>query len=98
MEQTQNMSPEDMKKGMDAWFAWAAEAGEALVDFGSPLIGGLKLSPSGSTPSDREVSGYSILQAEDMDAVKVILAGHPHLAWAAGCDIEVHEVMPMPTM
>jgi len=22
--------------------------------------------------------------------------GHPHLAWDAACEIEVHEVMPLP--
>ena len=97
MEQTMNMSPEDMKKGMDAWFAWAEEAGDALVDFGSPLMGGAKLSPSGSSPSDHGVMGYSILEAEDMEAAQAVLAGHPPLGWAEGCELEVHEAMPMPT-
>ena len=97
MEQPMNMSQEDMKKGMDLWFAWAEKAGDALVDFGSPLMGGQKLSPSGSSPSDHGVMGYSILQAEDMAAAQSVLAGHPHLEWAAGCELEVHESMPMPS-
>ena len=97
MAQTMDMSPEDMKKGMDLWFAWAERAGDALVDFGSPLMGGVKLSPSGSTPSDHGVMGYSILEAEDMEAAKKVLDGHPHLQWAAGCELEVHESMPMPS-
>ncbi|MDP6822611.1 MAG: hypothetical protein QF554_04895 [Dehalococcoidia bacterium] len=96
MEQTQSMSQEEMKDGMDRWFAWAENAGDALVDFGSPLMGGVKLSPSGSTPSDHGVMGYSILEAMDMEAAQAVLAGHPHLGWADGCELEVHEAVAMP--
>ena len=35
-------------------------------------------------------------QAENMEAAKAMLMGHPHLQWAAGCEIEVHEAMPLP--
>jgi hypothetical protein len=97
MAQTMSMSQEDMKKGMGAWFAWAEKAGDALVDFGSSLMGGQKLSKSGSSPSDHGVMGYSILEAEDMEAAQAVLSGHPHLEWAAGCELEIHESMPMPT-
>ncbi len=31
-----------------------------------------------------------------MVAAKKLLDGHPHLEWDAGCEIEVHESMPMP--
>ena len=89
-------SPEDMQKGMEQWMAWAAKCGDGLVDMGSPLGGGQRLSRSGSSPSDRGVIGYSVLQAEDMEAAKALLAEHPHLAWADGCDIEVHESMSPP--
>ena len=96
VEQTQNMSPEEMQKGMESWKAWAAKTGDGLVDIGTPLMGGQKLSKSGSSPSDKDVMGYSILQAEDMQGAKALLVGHPHLEWASGCEIEVHESMPMP--
>ena len=96
MEEMASASAEDMKKGMDSWMTWAEHCGSGLVDFGSPLMGGQKLSKSGSSPSDKEVIGYSILQAEDMEAAKALLQGHPHLEWAAGCEIEVHETMPPP--
>ena len=97
VEQTHNMSPEEMKKGMEAWMAWAAKTGDGLVDLGTPLMGGQKVSKSGSSPSDSDVMGYSILQAEDMQGATALLEGHPHLEWAAGCEIDVHESMPMPT-
>ena len=76
--------------------AWAAKCGDGLVDLGTPLGGGQKLSKSESSPSDKSVIGYSILQAEDIEGAKALLAGHPHLDWTDGCKIEVHESMPLP--
>ena len=89
-------SPEEMQKGMEPWMEWVAKCGDGLVDLGTPLAGGQQLSTSGSSPSNRSVTGYSILQADDMDGAKALLQGHPHLEWAAGCEIEVHESMPLP--
>ena len=96
MEQMASASAEEMKKGMELWMEWAKRCGSGLVDMGSPLMGGQKLSKSGSSPSDKQVVGYSILQAEDMEAAKALLQGHPHLEWTAGCEIEVHESMTPP--
>jgi len=71
--------------------------GDHLVDFGNPLVGGQKLLPGGkSDKSDRQVVGYSILQAENMEDANQLLEGHPHLAWKGACEIEVHEAMPPP--
>ena len=95
MEQMQNVTPEEMQKGMEPWMAWVAKIGDGLVDLGTPLSVGQKLSKSGSSPSDKDVAGYSILQAEDMQSAKALLEGHPHLEWAGCCEIEVHESMPM---
>ena len=96
IEQTQDFSPEDMQKGMELWKAWMDSCGDGLVDVGTPLGGGLKLTRAGGTPTDSGVTGYSILQAEDMESVQKLLVGHPHLDWAPGCEIAVHESMPMP--
>jgi hypothetical protein len=99
MEQTSNSSPEDQAKGMEAWMVWAQKCGEKLVDLGAPLANGLQLSPDGkSAGSNKNVAGYSVLQAENMDEAKELLKGHPHLAWNADCSIEVHETMALPGM
>jgi len=95
--QTANSSPEEMQKGMETWMAWAAKCGDQLLDLGNPLTGGQKLHPDGNAEqSSRQVVGYSILQAENMDDAKALLDGHPHLAWDGACEIEVHEVRPLP--
>ena len=32
-----NVSPEEMKKGMEPWMAWYKKCGKAIVDQGAPL-------------------------------------------------------------
>ena len=97
-KQTANMKPEDQAKGMEAWMQWAKSCGDKLVDLGAPLVNGQALTPNGSSASTKEVAGYSVLQAQDMDEAKALLKGHPHLGWNADCSIEVHETMPLPGM
>ena len=97
MAQSANSTPEEMEKGMEPWMVWAAKCGDQLVDLGAPLMGGQKLLPDGKIENSiREVAGYSVLQAENMEEAKALLDGHPHLAWDGACEIEVHEVMPLP--
>ena len=96
LEQTQNATPEDMTESMGLWMEWAKKTGDGLVDFGTPLGGGQKVTQSGGSPSDKGVVGYSILQAENMEAAQALIKDHPHLAWAAGCEAEVHESLPVP--
>ena len=55
-------------------------------------MGGQRLVPDGSAKdSTKEVTGYSIIKAADMNDAKALLTSHPHLQWNGGCDIEVHE-------
>jgi len=72
MEKMKESSPEDTKKGMEAWHAWAEKCGDGLVDLGQPLGNVQKIDGSGSSDSDKGVVGYSILQAEDMDGIIII--------------------------
>jgi hypothetical protein len=96
MEMMANATEEQKMEGMKPWFAWKEEVGEKLVDFGSPLWGGTRLLPDGNQkPSTKEVTGYSIIQANDMNEAKSLLSTHPHLKWTGGCDIEVHECVEM---
>ncbi len=91
VEQMKDATPEDM----EPWMAWAKRCGDGLVDMGTPL-GGQKITNSGTSPSGKNVIGYSILQSANMEAALALLKGHPHLEWAAGCEIEVHESLQVP--
>jgi hypothetical protein len=89
--------PAEMKAVMDQWMAWADRVGEGMVDLGTPLAGGVQVSPEGTAPSTREVVGYTLIEAADMDAALALAEGHPHLTMpGGGCTIEVHESQPIP--
>jgi len=92
-------SPEQMEQVMGAWNAWAGKVGAGLVDFGTPLAGGVRVSADGSTaPSTKDVAGYSIVEAADFDAALAFAQGHTHLMMDGGCEIEVHEAQAVPGM
>lgn len=92
------MSPEDMQAEMGKWMAWSEKVGSKMVDFGAPLAGGIRVTKDGTSPSTKEVSGYTLIEADDMDAALELARIHPHLDTPGGCEIEVHEVQPVPGM
>ncbi len=91
-------SPEQVAEVMGAWNQWAGQLGDGLVDFGTPLMNGVRVTPDGTSASDREVSGYSIIEADDLDAAVALAKDHPHLQMPGGCEIEVHEAQAVPGM
>lgn len=97
MEGMKDARPEEMKKSMKPWMAWAKKCGSGLVDLGTPLGNAHKVSKDQHGPSESDVVGYSILQAESWGELRKMIEGHPHLSWGSGCEIEVHESMPLPT-
>ena len=93
-EAQMNVSPEEMKKGMEPWIAWQKKNGKAIIDFGAPLGKGTCYDKKGSSKSKTEVTGYSIIEAKDMKALKTIVSDHPHLMMPKA-NIEVLEIMPV---
>lgn len=92
-------SDAEMQEVMGQWMTWAADAGDHLIDFGTPLANGVRVSPGGATaPSTREVTGYSFIEAANMGEVLEFAKNHPHLKMPGGCEIEVHEAQAIPGM
>src|SRR4051812_5596859 len=91
-------SQEQMRAVMDEWNAWAAKVGDGLLDLGTPLGGGTRVTPDGTSPSTREVVGYSLIEAADFDRALDLARNHPHLNMPGGCEIEVHETQAIPGM
>jgi hypothetical protein len=94
-EQMASATPEQAQAGMDAWMTWSGKAGSAVVDLGSPAGFAGHVGPGAAGSQD--IGGYSILQADSMEAVEAILDGHPHLGMP-GASIDVLELMPPPGM
>ncbi len=90
-------TPEQMQAGMDAWMAWAQQAGSSLTDMGAPL-GASMTAGSGVAASPGHVGGYSFLEAASIDDAMKLVEHHPHLMTPGGAAVEVHELMPMPGM
>lgn len=88
--------PEQAAAGMKLWMDWAARAADALVDLGSPLNEAGTV-PSGGGTGGSHIGGYSIMQADSVDAVNTLLEGHPHLH-APDASIEVLEILQVPGM
>jgi hypothetical protein len=89
-----NVSPEEMKKGIEPWMAWYGKCGKAIIDQGAPLGRGACLDKKGAAKSQSQVTGYTIVQAKDLDAAKAMIVDHPPLMMPKA-SIEVLEIMPM---
>jgi hypothetical protein len=90
-EQMAQSTPEQAQAGMDAWMAWAQQAGDAVVDLGTPT----EVVEAGGDSGD-PIGGYSILQAESHEALGKILQDHPHKE--TGGTIETLECLQVPGM
>jgi hypothetical protein len=93
-----NSTPEQQKKGMDAWMKWMNENKTSLVDGGAPLGKTKRVDSNGASNTKNEIGGYSVVQAETHDAAtKMFGKEHPHLQ-VPGAWIEIVEIMPVPGM
>lgn len=89
-------SPEESQKVMAEWMAWFGEMGDAVVDGGNPL-GTSKTVSAGGVADDggaNPASGYTIVNANDMDAAVAMAKGCPMVKSGNG-SVEVAECMDM---
>jgi hypothetical protein len=93
-----NHTPEQQKKGMEAWMKWMEANKASLVEGGAPLGKTKRVDANGASNTKNEIGGYSIVQAESHDAATRIFGkDHPHLQMP-GAWIEILEIMPLPGM
>ena len=90
-----NVSNEDenSKDETDAWMSWFHSIGKSIVDMGNPLIGGKEVKAKVATDVTLEmgmVSGYTIINAPDMDAAIEIASGCP-----SKTGMRIYESVPM---
>jgi hypothetical protein len=93
-EQMASGSPDQAQSGMELWMQWAGKAGNAIIDMGSPLQAVATVGKAG-LPS---VGGFSILEADNTDALKKLLDDHPHFHSPGDTGIEAFEYLPIPDM
>ncbi len=93
MDGMKDAAPEQQQQAMAPWMAWFQRCGDQLVDMGGPLANAQTFTASDSASGGSDVVGYSILEADSIEAAHALIEGHPHLDWRDGCSVEVHEQM-----
>ena len=92
-----DMTPEEGAEVMAKWGAWMEEVGSALADVGAPFGPGHSVVDDGSTGTAASLTGYSIVEADDLSQAKALTKGHPYLSEGKGdYAIDVFELMPVP--
>ncbi len=88
---------EEQAKVMDAWTSWFGQLGGALKDGGNPFTpesrtvsGDGSISATTTTPP---ATGYSIVEADSLDAAVDLAKGCPVLG--GGASVEVYETFPV---
>jgi len=85
-------TPEEGQKITAAWMAWMGGLGAALVDAGNPTAASKTIAKDGKVSAGggaNPISGYSVIEAESLDAAVKLASTCPILA--AGGSVEVAE-------
>ena len=92
-----DMTEEEVQEVMAKWGVWMEKVGPALSDVGTPLGPGTSLVDDGSAGSPVPLTGYSIVEAEDMAEAQSLAKGHPYLSEGKGdYAIDIFEMMAVP--
>ncbi|GAA3603280.1 YciI family protein [Microlunatus ginsengisoli] len=87
-------TPEAQQESMNAWTAWFAGLDGAVVDIGNPFGEASTVTSAGSTPGAASgLGGYSIIEADSLDAAAAKAAGCPVIG--SGGSVEIYDALPM---
>ncbi len=96
MAEMANATPEQKEAGMKPWMDWKESMGDKLVDLGAPLMGAHRIHANGNEAQNQsEVTGYSIIQANDIEEAKSLLKNHSHLHWRDDVSLDIFEAIAM---
>ena len=92
----QPSSPEEGKQQMAKYRAWLSSLGESAISPANPLRNTSTVNPDGTVTagSTTSMSGYTIIEADSMDAALSIAKDCPFLD--IGGSLEVSELIEMP--
>jgi hypothetical protein len=91
-----SMSAEAQAEMMDAWTAWMGKVATSIADQGNPFGNRTAVSDKGGATKPAELNGYTIVEAESLDAAEALTDGHPFLSEGKGrFAIDIFELAPM---
>jgi hypothetical protein len=77
----------------EGWPEWFQSLGDTLVDRGSPMTAGFVVAADPMAPGTvASLNGYTVIRAQDRDAVGDLLRNHPFLAEGSDYRIDVYEL------
>jgi hypothetical protein len=88
-------APESATACEDRWTAWEEQAGEAILEPGTPVRSATQIGSLAAGANPGPVIAFSIIQAESMLALVSLLAGHPHLS-TPGTSVEAFKIAREP--
>ena len=92
-----DMTEEEAGAVMAKWATWIENVGPALSDIGTPFGPGASVIDDGTSGRAISLTGYSIVEAEDMEAARGLADGHPYLSEGKGdYAVDIYEMMPVP--
>ena len=92
-----SLTKEQIKESMEEWGAWMKSLGSALIDPGAPFRARASVVDNGGSREPADLNGYSIVEADDIEAARKFTEGHPHLIEGKGrFSIDFYELMPVP--
>ena len=92
-----DMTEEEGAAVMAKWGVWMEKVGPALADVGTPFGPGSSIVDDGSTGPVVGLTGYSIVEADNLAHASALTESHPYLSEGAGnYSIELFELMPVP--
>ncbi len=90
-------TPAEQERIMGEWGAWYGKLGSAITDGGNPFAASKSFSGPGAAavdgPGTVPATGYTILEADSLDAAAAACADHPHLGH--GGQVSVFEAIDM---
>ena len=91
-----DLTPEQGAERMAAFGAWMKKVGPELVDGGSPFGVSASVCDDGTEGPAGDLSGYTIVEADDLPAAKALTDGLPFLSDSDGkCAVEIFELVSM---
>jgi hypothetical protein len=91
------MTEEQRAGVMAKWGEWMEAVGPALTDIGAPFGPGTSRIDDGTTGEATASTGYSIVEADSLEAASRLADGHPYLSEGQGnYAIDIYELMPVP--
>ncbi len=92
-----DMTPEQGAETLAKWGVWMEKVGSSLADIGTPFGPGVSVVDNGSTGTAVSLTGYSIVEAPDLEGAQALADGHPYLSEGNGnFAIDIYEMMPVP--